>query len=105
MSDSDDEFQVGLSSSGKAKKRPKKTSLKTNGRPGKRCRDKSPDSSMFCVHCRQRLENNAGLIFQENAPEGATEEFIALTNPSLMTDVFGSDDEDPRPELRATQVS
>jgi hypothetical protein len=101
MSDSgeDSDFEESKFSTGKKRK-----AGNSKARPGKKPKIQEVDPTKFCRHCRQRLVENDCLRFHESAPEGAIDEYIALTNPDLKTDMFGSDDEDPRPEVRATQV-
>ena len=43
-----------------------------------------------CFYCKQKLEDNPNLVFFENPPEGAKDEFEALFDESLKTDMFGA---------------
>ncbi len=102
---SDSDFELA----GKSSKRKKSMTKKKQGReraslPKKR-RCKSPDPTIFCRFCRQRLEENPSMKFYESHPEGAIEEFIALTNDKVKTDALDECDEDGRPEVKLTHFS
>ena len=112
MSSSDDDFRHDSSDSdyGSSRKRSKKKPLK---KAAKKARTRSPtfkqpDGIVDCSFCGQKLSDNDNLRFHESPPEGAKDEFVALFDPSLSIDtgmegVF-DEEEDQRPEFRATQV-
>ena len=65
---------------------------KSKGSKAKKARQCSPeaDDPSLCFHCKQKLDDNANLVFFENPPEGAKDEFEALFDPSLnMADMYG----------------
>ena len=62
---------------------------KSNAKKARKCSPEADDPSL-CFHCKQKLDDNANLVFFENPPEGAKDEFEALFDPSLnMADMFG----------------
>ena len=62
---------------------------KSKAKKARQCSPEADDPSL-CFHCKQKLDDNANLVFFENPPEGAKDEFEALFDPSLnMADMFG----------------
>ena len=62
---------------------------KSKAKKARQCSPEADDPSL-CFHCKQKLDDNDNLVFFENPPEGAKDEFEALFDPSLnMADMFG----------------
>ena len=62
---------------------------KSKAKKARQCSPEADDPSL-CFHCKQKLDGNDNLVFFENPPEGAKDEFEALFDPSLnMADMFG----------------